>query len=110
MRAGYRYAVAHDYDVAVQVDADGQHDPRYLSTLLAALDGGADGVDLHRRLAAGAVDWLVPDGVLLVETSPSQTASTTAAMAAAGMAVEVVVDDEIGGCVAVGRRGPAPGR
>ncbi len=42
MRAGYRYAVAHDYDVAVQVDADGQHDPRYLPTLLAGLDAGAD--------------------------------------------------------------------
>ncbi len=42
MRAGYRYAVAHDYDVAVQVDADGQHDPRYLATLLAAVDAGAD--------------------------------------------------------------------
>jgi glycosyltransferase involved in cell wall biosynthesis len=42
MRAGYRYAVAHDYDVAVQVDADGQHDPRYLKDLLAGLDDGAD--------------------------------------------------------------------
>ncbi|MET0820895.1 MAG: putative protein N(5)-glutamine methyltransferase, partial [Aeromicrobium sp.] len=26
----------------------------------AALDGGPDGVDLHRRLAAGAPDWLAP--------------------------------------------------
>ncbi|HSU01636.1 MAG TPA: putative protein N(5)-glutamine methyltransferase [Nocardioides sp.] len=81
-----------------------EHEPR------AALDGGVDGVDVHRRLAAGAVDWLVPDGVLLVETSPSQAAATTAAMAAAGMTVEVVVDDEVGGCVAVGRTDPASGR
>lgn len=38
MRTGYRYAERHDYDVTVQIDADGQHDPRYLSDLLAALD------------------------------------------------------------------------
>ena len=35
MRAGYRYAVRHDYDVVVQIDADGQHDPRYLPALVA---------------------------------------------------------------------------
>ena len=34
-----------------------------------ALDGGADGLDLHRRVAAGAPDWLRPGGTLLIETS-----------------------------------------
>lgn len=68
----------------------------------AALDGGPDGVDLHRRLAAGAPTWLAPGGVLLVETSPEQLPLTQAAMAAAGLATDVVVDDEVGGCVAVG--------
>jgi release factor glutamine methyltransferase len=68
----------------------------------AALDGGADGVDLHRRLAAGAARWLAPGGVLLVETSPSQAHLTTAAMEAGGLPAHVVVDDDIGGCVAVG--------
>jgi len=38
MRTGYRYAERHGYDVAVQVDADGQHDPRYLRHLVEALD------------------------------------------------------------------------
>ncbi|MDR7255343.1 glycosyltransferase involved in cell wall biosynthesis [Nocardioides sp. BE266] len=38
MRTGYRYALRHGYDVAVQIDADGQHDPRYLAGLLEALD------------------------------------------------------------------------
>lgn len=38
MRLGYRYARDEDYDVVVQVDADGQHDPRYLPRLLTALD------------------------------------------------------------------------
>jgi glycosyltransferase involved in cell wall biosynthesis len=39
MRAGYRYAIRHGYDVTAQIDADGQHDPRFLRTLLEALDG-----------------------------------------------------------------------
>ncbi len=38
MRAGYRYAVRHGYQVAVQIDADGQHDPAYLVPLLAGLE------------------------------------------------------------------------
>jgi release factor glutamine methyltransferase len=42
--------------------------------------------------------------VLLVETSPAQAGLTTGAMAAAGLATEVVVDAEIGGCVALGVR------
>jgi glycosyltransferase involved in cell wall biosynthesis len=37
MRTGYRYARDHGYDAAVQVDADGQHDPRYVPKLLDAL-------------------------------------------------------------------------
>jgi glycosyltransferase involved in cell wall biosynthesis len=38
MRTGYRYALRHGFDVAVQVDADGQHDPTYLKALVDALD------------------------------------------------------------------------
>jgi glycosyltransferase involved in cell wall biosynthesis len=38
MRTGYRYAFEHGYDVAIQVDADGQHDPRYVPKLVDALD------------------------------------------------------------------------
>lgn len=37
MRTGYRYALRHGADVAVQVDADGQHDPREVQTLVDAL-------------------------------------------------------------------------
>ncbi|MBB3040557.1 glycosyltransferase family 2 protein [Nocardioides soli] len=37
MRAGYRYAIRHGYDAAVQVDADGQHDPAFLDQLLDGL-------------------------------------------------------------------------
>lgn len=38
MRVGYRYARDHDYDVAIQIDADGQHDPRYVPKLIDLLD------------------------------------------------------------------------
>jgi release factor glutamine methyltransferase len=72
------------------------HEPR------AALDGGPDGVDVHRRLAAAATYWLAPGGALLIETSPAQAELTTGTMAAVGLEVDVVVDPGIGGCVAVG--------
>ena len=35
LQTGFRFAVLHGYDVAVQLDADGQHDPAYLMPLLA---------------------------------------------------------------------------
>ena len=38
MRAGFRYASRHGYDAVVQVDADGQHDPREARLLLEQLD------------------------------------------------------------------------
>lgn len=74
-----------------------------------ALDGGVDGVELHRRVAREAHRWLAPDGVLLVETSTAQADLTSAAMQAAGLATETVTDDEVGGCVVVGVRSPARG-
>ncbi len=35
LQTGFRWAVAHGYDIGVQLDADGQHDPAYLAALLA---------------------------------------------------------------------------
>ncbi|MGH2865637.1 MAG: glycosyltransferase family 2 protein [Solirubrobacteraceae bacterium] len=37
MQGGYIYALEHGYEVAVQVDGDGQHDPRHIRDLLAHL-------------------------------------------------------------------------
>jgi glycosyltransferase involved in cell wall biosynthesis len=39
MQSGYMYALERDYDVAVQVDGDGQHDPRHIADLLGRLQG-----------------------------------------------------------------------
>ena len=68
----------------------------------AALDGGADGLDVQRRVIAGAPGWLAPGGALLVETSDRQAAATLAAFTAAGLAAHVVADDDLGGTVVVG--------
>ena len=40
VQTGYRYALEHDYDIAVQFDGDGQHDARYLSSLIAPIISG----------------------------------------------------------------------
>jgi glycosyltransferase involved in cell wall biosynthesis len=37
MRAGYEYAKRFDYDQAIQVDADGQHDPSEIGLVLGGL-------------------------------------------------------------------------
>jgi glycosyltransferase involved in cell wall biosynthesis len=43
MQTGYRYAAIHGYDIAIQVDGDGQHRPREVENLVMALvTGGAD--------------------------------------------------------------------
>ena len=38
VQTGYKYALENNYDVAVQVDGDGQHDPKYLKVLVDALE------------------------------------------------------------------------
>lgn len=37
-QTGYKYALRHSYELVVQLDADGQHDPRSIKDLLNALD------------------------------------------------------------------------
>lgn len=58
VRTGLHYAAGGGYDRAVVVDADGQHDPASIATLLAALDGGADLV-IGSRFVPGAPDYPV---------------------------------------------------
>ena len=69
-----------------------------------ALDGGGDGLDLHRRVAAAAVAWLAPGGAVLIETGRTQAAWTALLLEQAGLGASVVSDDEIDGTVAIGRR------
>lgn len=67
-----------------------------------ALDGGADGLEVQRRVAAGARDWLAPGGRLLVETGRAQSSHTAALLVAAGLVAEVRHDDDVDGTVVTG--------
>lgn len=42
VQCGHKYAKEHGYDVDVQVDGDGQHDPSYIGRLIEEVNGGAD--------------------------------------------------------------------
>jgi len=69
----------------------------------AALDGGPDGLDMLRRVAAGAPQWLAPGGHLLIETSDRQVRSAQAAFAASGLLPQVVSSEDLGATVVLGR-------
>lgn len=74
-----------------------EHEPRH------ALDGGPDGLDVHRRVAAGAVQWLSPGGHLLLETSERQAQGTLAIARSAGLAARVVRREDLDGTIVVAR-------
>ena len=51
MQTGFEYARRHDYDVAVQLDADGQHDPAELRVLLDPVLADAADIAVGTRFA-----------------------------------------------------------
>jgi glycosyltransferase involved in cell wall biosynthesis len=55
LQTGFRYALAHDYDVAIQLDADGQHDPAHLRDVAASVERGEADVAIGSR-------YLTPTG------------------------------------------------
>jgi len=69
-----------------------------------ALDGGADGLDLHRRIAERVVDWLTPTGAVAIETSRAQAATTARVLRAAGLDVRTVRDEDLDATAVVGTR------
>lgn len=74
------------------------HEPR------RALDGGADGLAVLRRVAAAAPRWLAPGGHLLVETNHRQAPRAVEAIAGAGLLARVVTSSELGATAVVGTR------
>ena len=77
------------------------HEPRM------TLDGGPDGLDVHRRIALDAGAWLRPGGCLLIEIADEQVEAATAMLTAAGSAILPAIDDDDGAMaatVAVGTR------
>jgi release factor glutamine methyltransferase len=67
-----------------------------------ALDGGADGLDVQRRVVAGAPIWLAPGGHLLVETSQRQAPQTFEIFARNGLIPQVARLDELDATVVIG--------
>lgn len=75
------------------------HEPR------AALDGGPDGLDVLRRVAAAAPGWLAPGGHLLIETGRAQVPAALAAFARAGLQPRAATCDDLDATVVIGRMG-----
>ncbi|UQA93862.1 putative protein N(5)-glutamine methyltransferase [Streptomyces halobius] len=71
---------------------------------LVALDGGADGLDVMRRVSAAAPAWLAPGGHLLVETSERQAPQAVETFARNGLLPRVTNDDERYATVVTGTR------
>lgn len=70
-----------------------------------ALDGGADGLDVQRRIISTAGRWLAPQGALVIETSERQAAATIELMRAAGLSPTLLRDDELDGTAVLGSAG-----
>ncbi|MBO0842241.1 MAG: putative protein N(5)-glutamine methyltransferase [Nocardioides sp.] len=73
-----------------------------------ALDGGADGLDVQRRVIAEAPAWLAPGGVLLIESSRAQAPVTAALMRAAGLDAEIHHDEDLYATAVAGTYAPKP--
>ncbi|WP_369244162.1 putative protein N(5)-glutamine methyltransferase [Streptomyces sp. R41] len=71
---------------------------------LVALDGGADGLDLVRRVAVEAPRWLAPGGCLLVETSEHQASLAVEAFTRSGLITRLEVSEEMYANVVIGVR------
>ena len=69
-----------------------------------ALDGGPDGLDTLRRVAAEASLWLAPGGHLLAETSERQALRAAEAFAVGGLAARVASSADQHATVIIGTR------
>jgi release factor glutamine methyltransferase len=75
-----------------------EHEP------LVTLDGGPDGLDVQRRVAEGAAEWLAPGGSLLVEASEGQAEESAAILERHGLRARIARSEELDATVVVGTR------
>jgi release factor glutamine methyltransferase len=78
-------------DIAALAEEVRNHDP------LAALDGGADGLDAYRALVPQAAGLLAPGGILIVEAGAGQSSRIQALMTAAGLMSACAPRADLGG-------------
>ncbi|WP_460696842.1 putative protein N(5)-glutamine methyltransferase [Nocardia thraciensis] len=74
------------------------HEPR------SALNGGSDGLDIVRRVAAAAPSWLGPGGHVLVEASGKQAPVAAEIFARQGLTPAIAHSEELDATVVVGTR------
>jgi len=85
-------------EIALMPPEARDHEPRQ------ALDGGPDGVAIHRRVAGSAARWLRPGGYLLIESSRHQAPITAQAMREGGLDPQVDRSEEYDSTVVTGTR------
>ncbi|RDI74293.1 Glycosyl transferase family 2 [Gaiella occulta] len=60
VQTGFKYALEQDYELAVRLDGDGQHDPAELPRLLAPIERGEADIVTGSRFASGDGDYRPP--------------------------------------------------
>jgi release factor glutamine methyltransferase len=73
---------------------------------LAALDGGADGLDVQRAVAAQAATWLAPGGHLLIESSDVQAPRLVEIFEGSGLSARIAASGERQAIVVIGTHWP----
>jgi len=64
LQTGYKYAVKNKYDFLVQIDGDGQHDPKYIPALFREVEAGRCDVAIgsrflcERQFPLSALKWM----------------------------------------------------
>ncbi len=64
LQTGYKYAVKKNYDLLVQIDGDGQHDPKYIPALFGEVEAGMCDVAIGSRFLGkghyplGVLKWI----------------------------------------------------
>lgn len=90
------YVPTHAIDVMPREARE--HEPR------GTLDGGPDGLDVHRRIASEAKNWLSPGGRLLVETSEDQGEHMAAIFAVSELEPKIAFSEAYDATVVIGRK------
>jgi hypothetical protein len=96
MQTGYQYARDHGFEVAVQIDSDGQHDASELPKLLAPLARAEADMVIGTRFAPGAGEYKAP---------PGRRMGMVLFSAVARMLVKLRITDPTSGFRAVNRLG-----